>query len=120
MPSIDRIHEYENGDLLIGGAFSDFMGQERYSLVQLKLGTFSTNEGVPRIDFQIYPNPAQNKVSLSETGILSIMDITGQQVLEAIYESANTPVDVSFLPAGLYLVSLETQDGIGIKKLVKR
>ncbi|RYD83465.1 MAG: T9SS type A sorting domain-containing protein [Sphingobacteriales bacterium] len=68
----------------------------------------------------IYPNPATNYIMLNystnnaENAVIKICDLAGKEVLRlpVVYSAANIKVDISFLNAGSYILTLEGKDGI--------
>lgn len=82
----------------------------------------------------LYPNPCRDKIQITSSKLqnnsqlptanskLEILDISGRTVCE--YESqrireSEIVIDVGHLPAGMYLVKLQTEDGVGVRKIVK-
>jgi hypothetical protein len=84
------------------------------------------NENSLANNFSIYPNPANDQVTIS--GIkegqgnltTSILDISGREIISAQKLNADNFVDVSSLSAGLYLLQLKNEHGdlIGTQRLV--
>ena len=79
------------------------------------------------IDFNYYPNPTQSLIQFSGEipGILkeiSLQDLNGNLVLkQAIQNNSLSPVDVSMLSSGLYLMRITTQEkGYTFKVLVRK
>lgn len=85
--------------------------------------------------FSIYPNPCSDKIQISKIKYqrnskpktqhskLEILDLQGRVVHEKEMGSmgeGEIVVDVSHLPAGLYLVKLQTEDAVGVQKLIKK
>ncbi len=73
----------------------------------------------------IYPNPANNKITISnnkeipEEAIVSIFEISGQKVLqEKFHNQKLIEIDVSRLTNGIYLVKIQSKEGMVVKKLV--
>jgi len=73
-------------------------------------------------DIRIFPNPTTGKITVRAEGILGIevMDITGKnlqgfQNLEGLDE-----IDLSQNPKGIYIIKVTTNNGVGIKKIVKQ
>jgi len=70
----------------------------------------------------VYPNPAKDKVSIDTSGLqlqkVSIFDLQGRLVLVAD-ASDKGQIDVSPLSNGIYILQIETNQGILSKKLVK-
>ena len=72
------------------------------------------------IDFEIYPNPCVNTVSIdwpNSTGVnYSISDLTGKLILSgAIIKS----IDLSALASGSYILSITEGQKVGRKKFIK-
>jgi photosystem II stability/assembly factor-like uncharacterized protein len=75
--------------------------------------------------FHIYPNPADNHVTISNFAkvsgeiIITIYNSTGRSVIHKLSRNQNSvEIDVSNLANGIYLVLIQTRDGSGINKLV--
>lgn len=71
------------------------------------------------LDFELFPNPAKDTFSirLKNDAVLEsviVYDLSGRSVLI----SENTMVNISSLAAGIYLVSVKTDRGSGVKKLI--
>lgn len=74
---------------------------------------------IPTPGISIYPNPTSGRfeiIGLNE-GKVKIMDITGNILLEKL--SAGSPIDLSHLPNGLYIMVAETDDQTIMKKVLK-
>lgn len=123
-PGVYEVEELDNGDLLIGGAFSEFMGQTHYSLVKLNPGFLSTEEESAHQSFKIYPNPAQEQIAIQPTEnwvvantTVQIRDASGRLVLSQTLELNR--IDISKLVPGLYLIQAFTSgEPLGTAKLV--
>jgi alkaline phosphatase D len=82
----------------------------------------------PEHIFQMmYPNPAKNSILVSlkntDTAILRILNMQGQEVLEPKRVYPNNYVyqfDISKLAAGMYLMLYETSGGISSRKFIKK
>ncbi len=87
--------------------------------------TVSINEFVSD-KFNLYPNPATNVVTISNSeniGIkeLLIYDITGRQISIYSYKNENeVQLNIENLSSGTYFLHIVTDEGTGIKKLVKK
>ena len=71
----------------------------------------------------IYPNPAENEISLSnitELSTVSIHDINGKLFIQREVDSKKTVISVSQLPRGLYLLKISSQSGQQVAKFVKK
>lgn len=113
-----------SGDLDNDGDIDLLIG-EYYGNMKYYRNTMSTigMDDARTLDFRLYPNPATNRVSVemgSEVLVRAeLMDIQGQ-LLRSI-EHPVDGMDISDLPAGVYLVRLTNQSGeTGIKRLVKQ
>ena len=75
--------------------------------------------GIPLVDlasFHIYPNPANDilyiEPSKSVDYQVSIINVSGQQVLEQRQVNQTTSIDLSSLPNGIYLLKLENTNTV--------
>ncbi len=71
------------------------------------------------VDFSVYPNPVSNVLSIrSEQAVrlVEVMDVTGRSV--ATFAGQNT-IDVSNMVAGMYIIRVTTENGMGVQKFVK-
>ena len=82
-------------------------------------------ENIREESFQIYPNPANNKITISGIGKIAeettirICNMTGEQLLFGSYLIQDRiEMDVSMLTKGVYLVKIQTRAGIEVHKLV--
>lgn len=99
---------------------TDIRGCQDCSTVQVN---FATSANLVRNDqFKLSPNPATDRVELNFTqqlkGDIIIYNQTGQIVYQEAFNSAKQQVDVSQLPAGLYLLNVKGEDYTIIEKLV--
>ena len=78
------------------------------------------------IDFEIYPNPVQNKIQIqcsefkTESGIIEILSLDGKKILEKEIKSGieNIDLDLSNLKSGMYLCKISTDKKSSTKKLI--
>jgi len=70
----------------------------------------------------VRPNPATDYVSIYASGLMNInvVTMTGQTVLQANASGDDTHLEVNHLPAGVYLLQIETIDGVSTRKLLVR
>ena len=77
-----------------------------------------------KIDFSVYPNPAQDvlNISISENNTsISIFDIVGKNVSEMELINGNNTLNIESLKAGVYFYSIKRNGGIiETKKLIVR
>lgn len=85
----------------------------------------STNEQLAA-KFNLYPNPATNVVNItnSENMLVNkvvIYDITGKQLSTQTFNNeTEIQLNVENLASGTYMLYLQTNEGIAVKKLVKK
>lgn len=79
-----------------------------------------TSEKIPSVN--IYPNPADNYLTIEGEGVTEIIlnDINGKEVLKHIINKEKTIIDISYLPAGTYLATIKTKDGIFSDKITRK
>jgi len=88
------------------------------------------NENKPDISYEVYPNPAKDKISISLRNFtgdveIQILTIDGREEhksnLKVNRHSNFKDIDVSILPQGVYFIILYSPNGktFGIKKFVK-
>lgn len=93
----------------------------KYEAMSIRLVRTATlsNNSFEKIKVSIYPNPIQNELHI-ETGevvnSVEIFDLLGKQILKSI----NKNIDVSGLEKGIYLVKINTDNGILTQKIIKR
>ena len=62
----------------------------------------------------VYPNPSEGDVIVEGTGKLLVLNALGQQILSRDIDDQTTLT----LPAGLYFIRLENENGVSVNKLV--
>lgn len=81
---------------------------------------------VQKLDFTLAPNPATQSVWLTFTQPITdaaqvrLYNIAGQLLLEQSMANGQErlPLEVAALPKGIYAVQVETESGVGVRKLV--
>jgi hypothetical protein len=81
--------------------------------VALKVGTTA------KIDIRIYPNPAKDLVQIEGVNPVSVQLQNIQGPLIKRFSGDLKRLDVAGLPGGVYLLRIETANGISVHKLVK-
>jgi len=69
----------------------------------------------------LFPNPAQTAISLKScdaNDIISIFDITGKQVYQAILHE-NKNLTIEHLETGIYIIKVQSKKGLQVAKFVK-
>ena len=86
--------------------------------------TLNSISSLPRIDFNIYPNPADNQISISldqptDVVQVEIIGINGQVVqISQIQGIKNESIDISQLSNGFYLMKITSLNQYGIRPFV--
>lgn len=118
-------------------AFSDsgrgFIGSEKFSLLPAKLLKFTTAQWTQNTmvsntefkqspDFQVFPNPAHNFLtvkSVFNTGNIELRNAQGKRVLRQAVTDFSTTVTTENLPCGVYSLSLFSAGNIYTEKFIK-
>jgi hypothetical protein len=70
----------------------------------------------------IFPNPAHAFFTIKTENLpiknLKLYSVLGQQVYQNVDIQANTSIDISHLPKAIYVLQIETEKGMIVKKLV--
>ncbi len=72
-------------------------------------------------NLSIYPNPTSNTITIGtpSTGIITIHNPRGQQLLQQKITESITTIDVSNMPGGMYVVKVIGENGVKVGKFVK-
>jgi hypothetical protein len=81
-------------------------------------------ENIIKKTISIYPNPATDKIIVETSGItpgkaLVIYDIEGQDLIQQQVTGIKTTVDISRLPAGVYVVKVTGDRTAQVRKIIK-
>jgi hypothetical protein len=97
--------------------------------LRVQLGTASRGADLITSDVQkvsVFPNPVTNVVNINLTGFsgksdLSMFDVNGRVVLHRAVSTVNTQLDISALPAGVYMMRIKNggQD-VNMTKIIKQ
>ena len=84
--------------------------------------TVLSNQDFVKQNFSIYPNPANDVVTISKNNAIEIIavnisDINGRVVKEVANDIAS--INISDLNAGVYFLKINTAEGSGTTKLIK-
>lgn len=111
--SISKIEMFKNGTLWVSGdnGFNTVIPQSSISVGEKK-SDYPT--------FKLYPNPARNIINIDLPENISpkqitICDISGKEVLQLGYNA--TSADISSLPAGNYLLVVESDKNYTLAKV---
>jgi len=112
-----------NGNhIIIGAPGNDDGGADSGHARVYNIETFLGIEDETLNGFRVYPNPTTENLTIESNAtpiqLIALTNVSGQTVLR--YEGQETMVtlDVSQFPAGLYLVSIQTEDQVVVKKIL--
>ena len=123
-------HDYEQYDTDFECSFTilDTEGNELFASGQLEDGVFLTYENDCQNDavdesyatnnVQVYPNPTQGLLNVNANGTMciTVSNMLGQQLMETTADGSIT-IDLSRFESGMYLIQIETENGINIQKI---
>ena len=138
-PSTNLIEDYKPSIIsLLAGFTTSTQGQQtvtrnRYDNIKLtalnvvppEVINLSVNEQLAT-KFNLYPNPATNVVNITNTDNLfveraTVYDIAGKEIKNQTYNNeTNTQLNVENLATGTYMLHIQTNEGLAVKKLVKK
>lgn len=74
-------------------------------------------------EISFFPNPTNGKVLVSMSGLssgtLSVFDAQGKRVLESMQIENGSSFDLTPVQSGVYMIHVQTINGIGISRIVK-
>jgi photosystem II stability/assembly factor-like uncharacterized protein len=72
--------------------------------------------------FKIFPNPSSDQIAIEffGEGQLSILNVTGQEILKQIIVDHKTQIDITGLSDGVYFIKLIEGNTVQIEKLIKQ
>lgn len=84
--------------------------------------TLGLTDTKPALKASVYPNPATSELFVSVPGNineemqLTLMDMSGRTITSAV--NSNGRLDISAIPAGLYILEVKTGEGIAREKVI--
>jgi len=71
--------------------------------------------------FAIFPNPTTTSLTIETPAhsTIQILTIQGQLIKAMTVSNSKTEIDVSTMPAGVYIVEVKTEKGVGVGRFVK-
>jgi hypothetical protein len=123
-----------SGDLTFYGAFNITNANGSSSGDIIKLSTLAVTEdlsaGVEDLlvsdQVNVFPNPVQDNLRITSSSLpdapinISIINIAGQEVKKIEEAAINSVINLEDLAAGYYVLKIETEKGIAIKKIIKK
>ena len=97
--------------------------------LKVQLGTASRGTDLITGDVQkvdVYPNPVNNVVNINLTGftgnsVVSLFDVNGRAVLQREVNTAKSQLDISALPAGVYMMRIRNEGKeVNMTKIIKQ
>ena len=72
-----------------------------------------------------YPTPATNNITFETSGNatksqLSVLNLNGQELITRLVTEPTTQIDISMLPAGVYVVRLTNENTVQVGKIIKQ
>jgi len=84
----------------------------------------ATTAPQPQQQAKVYPNPANNYITVAlkdiQQSTITLNNLQGQLIKKENTNSNLTTIDISELPAGMYLLSITTETGTEYVKVVKQ
>ena len=72
---------------------------------------------------QVYPNPATSQVTIhslqDKPFSLVVTDLLGRTILSEYHSGSESTIDVSRWPSGVYVIRIEQEEGVCVRKFVK-
>jgi hypothetical protein len=96
--------------------------QLEQAMINFRASIIITSRTSEDLEVDVYPNPATDFVivkGLTEPAVLSIRNAMGNQLKTIITRQESEQIYVNDLPAGLYLITVETNTGVVVKKISK-
>ena len=81
-------------------------------------------EIINEADIVIYPNPAQDDLQIKlpnkySNGTITVIDLTGKEILKGSIENNQNRVDISHLKSGIYILKINSTTGSYTKPFIK-
>ena len=100
--------------------YLDDLAMELSSFPTLPVGLYEM--AALDLDFNFYPNPASNEISISNplsgSAIIRILDAWGTLKMTQNFTGPSFQLDISNLEAGLYFIEIQQKDQRRVKKLI--
>ncbi|MFL5752681.1 MAG: T9SS type A sorting domain-containing protein, partial [Bacteroidia bacterium] len=82
--------------------------------------TVGINSLAQNTGLRVYPNPANDQVSIdcAPNSSISIVNLLGQNVIELVTRDRSTKIDISQLTPGIYLVKIKADTGSNTARLI--
>ena len=110
------------GDIDGSGNIDAFVGTTLGNVRYYKNNNLTKIDDAVTFETSIYPNPTTGilNLQLSENPLsISILNLTGKTIIKKLDVEQNTTIDLSGLENGIYIVKVQTTNGIFTSKIVK-
>ena len=123
-PGVFSIYGGNPNSMLVGESLTSMGDTWRFSwMIE---GLFTGNVGIEEavtssVEFQLYPNPASDRFTLSglpQCSDIEIVDINGRKVYTTQSTNSEMTIDDAHLNPGIYLVRVTSDKGVGVQRLV--
>ena len=94
-------------------------GQHDVSIAEMTCPDIDTSiEGIEGSAVRIYPNPAQDILTVEAQNVrsINIFNVAGQNILSTTEKS----ISVEHFATGMYIISVETKDGLNVMNFLKK
>ncbi len=76
-----------------------------------------------KFEIKIFPNPTNEKITIDGVALqnsnLSIYNIVGELILQKQLSNSKNEIDISNIPKGIYIIKIESAQGVILQKLIK-
>jgi len=119
-----------NDTIYVGGVFYSINGDSISCFAKLQnpdnfssCSALTVNEVFNHNNITIYPNPATSTITveskIKEVQSIKILDVLGREIYYLQTSNNKTEIDVSQLPSGIYILQVQSKNGVVSKKFVK-
>jgi hypothetical protein len=85
------------------------------------LADFVSSESLSQMQISVYPNPAKNNVRIACGSVIQnvhVYNVTGEQIMFVQPNSNLAEISTEALAGGVYIIQIETDLGVEIKRLI--
>ncbi|KMQ58987.1 hypothetical protein ACM40_18715 [Chryseobacterium sp. BLS98] len=124
---------YQNGTLIYTGVVAggtmvgniaitndNYNSSAYFDGIQVVSGVLGTSEATKKVDYKMYPNPTSDFVvveSKDKINSIAVYDFGGKKLDTPV---SDNKVDLRKLPAGVYILNIETSNGKVTERIVKK
>lgn len=121
-PIVGAVAELPDGSLIVGGAFSEFMGATHYNMVKLNLSTLGTRDREKAFPLSVHPNPAADHFLVSAPDAngagVYVHDLSGRTLYQGVMTGETLRIPTTGFAPGLYVIHVQDGQGTAVKKIV--